>query len=41
MGENFLRDLQTFYAKGYRLIALGDLLDGRIVHAASSRPQPR
>ena len=28
--ENFRRDLETLYARGYRLIALGDLLDGRI-----------
>ena len=28
--ENFRRDLETLYARGYRLITLGDFLDGRI-----------
>ncbi len=28
--ENFRRDLETLYAKGYRLINLSDYLDGRI-----------
>ncbi|PYN98775.1 MAG: polysaccharide deacetylase [Candidatus Rokuibacteriota bacterium] len=28
--ENFRRDLETFYTRGYRLLALNDLLDGRI-----------
>jgi hypothetical protein len=36
--ENFRRDLETLYAKGYRLIALGDLLDGRIVLPAGTTP---
>ena len=36
--ENFRRDLGTLYAKGYRLIALGDLLDGRIVLPAGTTP---
>jgi len=36
--ENFRRDLATLYAKGYRLIALGDLLDGRIVLPAGMTP---
>src|SRR5207245_2750606 len=36
--ENFRRDLATLYAKGYRLIALGDLLDGRIVLPAGTTP---
>src|SRR5438445_2364026 len=32
------RDLATLYAMGYRLIALGDLLDGRIVLPADTTP---
>ena len=36
--ENFRRDLATLYAKGYRLIALGDLLDGRLVLPAGTTP---
>ncbi len=35
---NFRRDLATLYAKGYRLIALGDLLDGRVVLPAGTTP---
>ena len=36
--ENFRRDLETLYARGYRLIGLGDLLDGRIAVAAGTTP---
>ena len=36
--ENFRRDLETLYARGYRLIALGDLLDGRIALPAGTTP---
>ena len=35
--ENFRRDLATLYAKGYRLIALGDLLE-RIMLPAGTTP---
>src|SRR5436309_9368007 len=36
--ENFRRDLETLYARGYRLIALGDLLDGRIALPGGTAP---
>jgi peptidoglycan/xylan/chitin deacetylase (PgdA/CDA1 family) len=36
--ENLRRDLETLYARGYRLIALGDLLDGRIAVPAGTTP---
>jgi peptidoglycan/xylan/chitin deacetylase (PgdA/CDA1 family) len=36
--ENFRRDLETLYAKGYRLISLNDLLDGRIGVPAGRTP---
>ena len=36
--ENFRRDLETLYARGYRLVALGDLLDGRIALPAGTTP---
>ena len=36
--ENFRRDLETLYAKGYRLINLGDLLDRRITLPAGTTP---
>jgi peptidoglycan/xylan/chitin deacetylase (PgdA/CDA1 family) len=36
--ENFRRDLETLYAKGYRLLALNDLLDGRITAPAGTTP---
>src|SRR5256886_11334806 len=36
--ENFRRDLETLYARGYRLIALNDLLDGRIIVPAGTTP---
>jgi peptidoglycan/xylan/chitin deacetylase (PgdA/CDA1 family) len=36
--ENFRRDLETLYAKGYRLINLGDLLDRKIQIPAGTTP---
>jgi Polysaccharide deacetylase len=36
--ENFRRDLETLYARGYRLLALNDLLDGRIALPAGTTP---
>jgi peptidoglycan/xylan/chitin deacetylase (PgdA/CDA1 family) len=36
--ENFRRDLETLYAKGYRLISLGDLLDRSIKLPAGTTP---
>ena len=36
--ENFRRDLETLYTKGYRLINLGDLLDGSIKLPAGTTP---
>ena len=36
--ENFRRDLETLYARGYRLINLGDLLDRRIALPAGTTP---
>jgi peptidoglycan/xylan/chitin deacetylase (PgdA/CDA1 family) len=36
--ENFRRDLETLYAKGYRLLGLNDLLDGRIGVPAGTTP---
>ncbi len=36
--ENFRRDLETLYARGYRLQALNDLLDGKITVAAGFTP---
>ncbi len=36
--ENFRRDLETLYAKGYRLVALNDLVDGRIKLPAGTTP---
>jgi peptidoglycan/xylan/chitin deacetylase (PgdA/CDA1 family) len=36
--ENFRRDLETLYVKGYRLINLGDLLDRKIQIPAGTTP---
>ena len=36
--ENFRRDLETLYTKGYRLINLGDLLDRKIKVPAGTTP---
>ena len=36
--ENFRRDLETLYARGYRLVSLGDLLDGRLAVPAGTTP---
>ncbi|HET9489841.1 MAG TPA: polysaccharide deacetylase family protein [Methylomirabilota bacterium] len=36
--ENFRRDLETLYARGYRLVALNDVLDGRIAVPAGMSP---
>jgi peptidoglycan/xylan/chitin deacetylase (PgdA/CDA1 family) len=36
--ENFRRDLETLYAKGYRLVNLGDLLDRRVALKAGMTP---
>src|SRR2546421_12573124 len=36
--ENFRRDLETLHTKGYRLINLGDLLDGSIKLPAGTTP---
>ena len=36
--ENFRHDLETLYAKGYRLINLGDLLDRKIQIPAGTTP---
>jgi len=36
--ENFRRDLETLYARGYRLISLGDLIDGRIAVPTGTTP---
>jgi peptidoglycan/xylan/chitin deacetylase (PgdA/CDA1 family) len=36
--ENFRRDLETLYARGYRLITLGEFLDGRIALPAGTTP---
>ena len=36
--ENFRRDLETLYARGYRLVGLNDLLDGRIALPAGTTP---
>jgi len=36
--ENFRRDLETLYAKGYRVINMGDLLDRRIALPAGTTP---
>ena len=36
--ENFRRDLETFYARGYRLVSLGDLLDGRLAVPSGTTP---
>jgi peptidoglycan/xylan/chitin deacetylase (PgdA/CDA1 family) len=36
--ENFRRDLETLYAKGYRLVNLGDLLDRRLTLPAGTTP---
>ena len=36
--ENFRRDLETLYTKGYRLVNLGDLLDRRITLPAGTTP---
>ena len=36
--ENFRRDLETLHARGYRLQALNDLLDGRITVPAGTTP---
>jgi peptidoglycan/xylan/chitin deacetylase (PgdA/CDA1 family) len=35
---NFRRDLEMLYARGYRLVALGDVLDGRIAAPAGTTP---
>jgi peptidoglycan/xylan/chitin deacetylase (PgdA/CDA1 family) len=36
--ENFRQDLERLYARGYRLLALNDLLDGRIALPAGTTP---
>jgi peptidoglycan/xylan/chitin deacetylase (PgdA/CDA1 family) len=36
--DNFRKDLRTLYDRGYRLIALNDLLDGRIALPAGTTP---
>jgi hypothetical protein len=36
--ENFRRDLETLYARGYRLISLNALVDGRIAVPAGTTP---
>ena len=36
--ENFRRDLESLYARGYRLQSLNDLLDGKITVAAGFTP---
>jgi Polysaccharide deacetylase len=36
--ENFRRDLETLYARGYRLQSLNDLLDGKITVGAGFTP---
>src|SRR5712664_4583758 len=36
--ENFRRDLETLYARGYRLQSLNALLDGRITVPAGTTP---
>ena len=36
--ENFRRDLETLYARGYRLQALNDLLDGHVTVPAGTTP---
>jgi peptidoglycan/xylan/chitin deacetylase (PgdA/CDA1 family) len=36
--ENFRRDLETLYAKGYRLVSLNDFMDGRLVTPAGTTP---
>jgi hypothetical protein len=36
--ENFRRDLRTLYDRGYRLVSLNDVLDGRITAPAGTTP---
>jgi len=36
--ENFRRDLETLYAKGYRLVGLNTLIDGRMTLPAGTTP---
>jgi peptidoglycan/xylan/chitin deacetylase (PgdA/CDA1 family) len=36
--ENFRKDLETLYTKGYRLVALNDVLDGKIGVPAGTTP---
>jgi peptidoglycan/xylan/chitin deacetylase (PgdA/CDA1 family) len=36
--ENFRRDLETLYARGYRLVSLNDVLDARIATPAGTTP---
>lgn len=36
--ENFRRDLERLWAQGYRLVRLGDLLDGRVALPAGTSP---
>ncbi len=36
--ENFRRDLETLYARGYRLLALNDMLDGTVRVPAGTTP---
>jgi peptidoglycan/xylan/chitin deacetylase (PgdA/CDA1 family) len=36
--ENFRRDLETLYVRGYRLVNLNDVLDGRIAAPAGTTP---
>jgi peptidoglycan/xylan/chitin deacetylase (PgdA/CDA1 family) len=36
--ENFRRDLETLYARGYRLVGLNDLLDGRVTAPRGTTP---
>jgi peptidoglycan/xylan/chitin deacetylase (PgdA/CDA1 family) len=36
--ENFRRDLETLHARGYRLVSLNDVLDGRVKTPAGTTP---
>jgi len=36
--ENFRRDLETLHARGYRLLSLNDLIDGKITVPAGTTP---
>ena len=37
--ENFRRDLQRLWERGYRLVGLNDYLDGRIALPAGTTPR--